>query len=136
MNLILGLKDIKEKTLKIDMDGVKNTGSDKDEDDGYELLIFVYQHMIAINSIPDGSSIKLKTGFKNLIKDQNINPWNPEIELSPSNEHNIEKTDQLDVAWSKMRQSSMYNFINSGEKTWGQNLGKFLLMVLDTSLKK
>lgn len=135
INFILDLKGIKAKPLKIDLRSVENTGFKTSKDNNCELLVFAYQHMIVINSISDGSSIKLKTEFKDLIKDKNRNSWSPEIQLTPSNEHDIEKTDRLDVAWSKMRQSSMYKLINNGDETWEQNLGKFLLMVLDTSLK-
>lgn len=134
---ILKLRAIEEKTVKIDLDGLKKIGSENDSDYGYELLVFVYQHMIAINSIPDGSSIKLKTDFNDLIRHQNMDQWNPEIQLSPSNRYEIEKSDTLDAAWSKMKKSRMYDFINNSidQEHWERNLGKFLMMILDVSLK-
>ncbi len=135
-NLISKLTNIKEKTVKIDLDGIKKTGSEKDGDDGYELVIFVYQHMVAINAVRDGSSIKLKTGFNHLITHQALDQWNPEIQLTPSDAHAIERSDPLALAWAKMRKSRMYDFINSSGDKWEQNLGQFLLMVLDRSLQE
>ena len=133
-NLILKLKNIKKKTVKIDLDGIKKTGSEKDDDEGYELLIFVYQHMMVINAVGDGSSIKLKTGFDHLMTYQTLGQWDPEILLTPSNAHAIERSDPLALAWSKMRNCRMYNYINSKGDHREQNLGQFLLMVLDISL--
>ena len=134
MHLLSLLKKIDSKTSKIDLDGLKKPGSEKDSDEGYELLVFSYKHLVAINSIKDKTTIKIKTDFKNLRPDNISSTWAPEIQLTPPQFSQIEKNDDLETAWEKIKIGMLYQYINNysmDHNTWTENLRKTLIFVLD-----
>lgn len=131
-SLLLKLNSLEQKKIKIDLDGLKIVGSEKDDDDGYELSISGNKFSITINSIMDHSSIQIKTDFNNLISRNKHSIWAPEIHLRPRNA--IEKNDNLESAWEKMKSSTIYQHINGGgmdHGTWNNNLKKTILYVLE-----
>ncbi len=132
MSLIMKLDKNEKKKRKIDLEGVKAIGTEKDSDDGYELLVIVGKDAIAINSIQDLSSIKIKTDFDDSELHRDLNKWNPEIQLLLSRSHGIRKTDNLDSAWEKMKDSNIYRHVNNSidDTNWNNNLRKFILNVL------
>lgn len=123
-----------EKTIKIDLDGNKPVGSETDPDEGYELLVFSYKHLVAINSLQDTSVIKIETDFQNLHPAETSDKWMPEIQLMPSNRDALKKKDDLATAWKKMNASKLYQVINregASHDKWNDNLTKFILQVLE-----
>lgn len=123
------------KTIKIDMDGIKSPGSESDSDNGYELLVFVYPHLIAINCIQDESSIKISTDHKQL-NAKALDNWSPEIHLKAA-EIKIEKDDDLEIAWEKIKISRLYKYIsNMGKASWDENLSDTIHMVLKAAVEK
>ena len=133
MSLIMQLGKIEKKIRKIDLEGDKTIGTEKDSDDGYELLVIVSKDTIAINSIQDLSCIKIKTDFDDSELQRDINKWNPEIQLLLSRAYGIRETDNLDSAWEKMKQSDIYWHVdNSMDDTeWNNNFRNFILNVLE-----
>jgi hypothetical protein len=132
--LLLKLSTIKEKTSKIDLDGVKKTGSERDGNEGYELLVFSYKHMISINSIRDGAVVKIQTDFQNLNSGGGANSWAPEIYLTPPSFAAIQKDDDLKTAWDKVKNSTLYEYINTSNANgpvFKDNLRKMILYVLE-----
>lgn len=133
MSLIMKLDRVEKKTRKIDLDGVKAIGTEKDSDEDYELLVIVHKDSITINSIQDLSSIKIITDFDESELHRNMNKWNPEIQLLLSRANGIRKTDNLDSAWEKMKDSSIYGHVNNSKDPteWNNNFRKFVLNVLE-----
>lgn len=136
MRLLLKLKseNLDQKTNKIDLDGKKPIGLEKDPDEGYELLVFSYKHLVAINSLQDTSTIKIETDFQNLKPGDDSNTWMPEIQLMPPNSDAIQKTDDLETAWKKMKASRLYIVVNhnsNDHKVWKENLSKTIRKVLE-----
>jgi hypothetical protein len=134
IQLLLKLKEIEKKTIKIDLDGLKKIGSEKDSDEGYELLVFGYKHLISINSIRYGAVIKIRTDYRNLNSEGVSNSWTPEIHLKPDNNIQIEKDDDLETAWNKFKKSPLYHSINNNSMDhsgWTDNLRKMVLHVLE-----
>lgn len=135
LNSVVKLSALEEKTSKIDLDGVRKTGSEKDADEGYELLVFSYKHLISINSIHDGAVIQIKTDHQNLSPKGSLDTWAPEIHLRPPDFARINKTDSLDAAWNKFKEGSLYSYVNRNNTDHGvftDNLRKMILYVLDS----
>ncbi|MDX9786052.1 MAG: hypothetical protein RBT11_04735 [Desulfobacterales bacterium] len=135
VNLLLKLTNLEQKTNKIDLDGVKNTGSETDSDEGYELLVFSYNHLISINSIFDKAVIQIKTDPRSLSPEGISTAWSPEIHLRPPGFVVIDKTDDLETAWHKVKEGSLYQYINKDgapHHMFKDNLGKMILYVLKT----
>ena len=95
------------------------------------------QHLIAINSIQGSSGIKIKTDYKTLKLYGDIKKWAPAIELMPSSSHEINKTDNLKIAWSKMKVSHLYGYINDDmdHRKWNNNFKKFIMNVLELATR-
>ncbi|MBU0993375.1 MAG: hypothetical protein KJ737_12850 [Proteobacteria bacterium] len=132
MNQIRRLEKIEQKTIKIDLDGIKKVGSEKDADEEYELIVNVNRNSIAINSIQDSSTIKIKTDYNNLAMNAwNIDKWNPEIQLLPS--MGLHKTDDIELAWGNMKASRMYGYVNNSidHREWNNKMKKFIINVLE-----
>lgn len=130
--LILKLSNIENKTFKIDMDGVRKPGSEIDSNKGYELLVSVYPDFIAINCIQDESSIKIETDHKQL-KAGTSDSWSPEIQLG-SAEAKIQKDDDLEIAWEKVKMGKLYQYISSmGKAELNENMSVFIHKVLKTA---
>ncbi len=134
IQFLLKLKDIDQKTIKIDLDGLQKIGSENDSDQGYELSVRSYKHLISIRSIRDGALIKIKTDYKNLSAEGALNVWSPEIQLKPRTHAQIEKEDDLETAWIKIKESRLYQYINNNSENhslWNKNLSKMILYVLE-----
>jgi hypothetical protein len=130
--LLLKLSTIQKKISKIDLDGVKKPGSENEDNEGYELLVFIYPNMIAINFISDSSAIKIQTDSKNLAPDGVTRAWAPEIYLSPHYAP-IKKDDDIKTAWGKVKESSLYQYVNNNKKEdriFNNNLRELILHVL------
>ena len=136
MSQIMKLDKIEKKTRKIDLDGTKMIGTEKDRDDDYELKVIIYKHLIVINSLQDGSSIKIKTDLNKSELHRDMNKWNPEIQLMSSGGNEIRKTDNLDLAWEKMKDSSIYGYANNSidHRKWNNNFREFVLNVLEAAI--
>ena len=134
--MIMRINGTGKMTRKIDLDGHKGIGTEKDSDDDYELLVFVYKDKIAINSIQDGSSINIKTDLNEAESHRDINKWNPEVQLILSREYEIKKSDTLDLAWEKVKGSSIYEYANNSldHRKWNNNLSTFLSQVLEAAI--
>lgn len=133
IGLLLKLTWFEQKTSKIDLDGVRKTGSEREGDEGYELLVLSYKHMISINSIKDGAVIKIQTDVQHLTPGGVTGAWAPEIYLTPPRYAEIEKNDTLDMAWDKVKTGSMYEYINKHNAdgpVFKENLRKMILYVL------
>ncbi|MBU0993434.1 MAG: hypothetical protein KJ737_13145 [Proteobacteria bacterium] len=131
MNQIKRLEKIEQKTIKIDLNGIKKVGSDKDADEEYELIVNVNRNSIAINSIRDSSTIKIKTDYSNLAMNAwTIDKWNPEIQLSPS--ISLHKTDDLELAWDNMKASRIYGYVNNSidHREWNNKIREFIINIL------
>ena len=133
MSQIMKLEKIEKKRRKIDLDGLKVIGTEKDSDEGYELLVIVYKHLIVINSLQDGSSIKIRTDFSEPELHRDMNQWNPEIQLLLSGVNEIKETDNLALAWEKMKDSCIYGHVNNSidHRKWNKNFRAFVLNVLE-----
>ncbi len=132
-SLILELEAISpKKTIKIDLDGKKKPGSEKSKDQDYELLVFIYPHLIAINAIKDSSTLKIKTDFQSLKSYKNRNKWNPEIQISTPTGLEISRSDSLDTAWLKCNAGMIYEYVNgnSDHEEWNDNFRTFILNIL------
>ena len=133
--LLKELSNIGEKTIKIDMDGIRKPGSESDSDDGYEFLVFVHPNLIVINCIQDNSSLQIKTDYTKLIPEDSAG-WPTEIHIR-SAEPSIEKDDDLEIAWEKVKISRLYEDIkNFGKATWDENLSLVIRYVLKTATGK
>lgn len=133
IRLLLKLATIEQKTSKIDLDGVRKTGSERDGDEGYELLVLSYKHMISINSIKDGAVIKIQTDVQHITPGGVTGAWAPEIYLTPPQYAEIEKNDTLGMAWDKVKDGSLYGYINkfsADGPVFKDNLSKMILYVL------
>lgn len=119
-----------KKSLKIDIDGKKEPGTEESTDNDYELLVFFYPRIIVMTSTQDSSSIKLNTDYATL--KQKKGKWNPELELMATEEHEITSRDTLPIAWIKISNSRIYEYINRNkdEKNWNENLQGFVLNIL------
>lgn len=134
IQFLLKLKDIGQKTIKIDLDGLQKIGSENDSDQGYELTVYGYKHLIAINSIRGGGTIKIKTDYKNISAEGASNAWAPEIHLTPRTYNQIEKEDDLEIAWEKFKESRLYQYINNNSEShslWNKKLSKMVLYILE-----
>lgn len=132
---LMKLSALEEKTSKIDLDGVRKTGSEKDADEGYELLVFSYKHLISINSIHDKAVIQIKTDHQNLSPKGNLDTWAPEIHLRPPAFAQINKTDSLDAAWDKFKEGSLYSYVNRNNTDHGvfaDNLRNMFFFILES----
>ena len=136
MSQIMKIDNKKKKTRKIDLDGIKRIGTEKDSDNGYELLVFVRKKSIVINFLEDLSAIKIITDLNGLELHRDVNKWNPEIQLLLSRANEIKKTDNLDSAWKKVKDSSMYKYTNNSidHRKWNSNFSRFLSNVLETAI--
>ncbi len=125
---ILKLSKMQKKVLKIDLDGIKPVGSEHDNNKGYELIVYTYPHLISISTVQDSSNIKIQTDYQSLKSNMDINKWSPKIELMPSNDLAIDREDSLETAWSKMRLSIIYSYINNNidHRKWDNAFKKFL----------
>ncbi len=121
-----------KKSIKIDLDGKKKPGSGESKDQDYELLVFIYPHLIAINAIKDSSTLKIKTDLNSLKLYKDLNKWNPEIQIIPPNGLEISQSDSLDIAWLKCNASMIYEYVNgnSDHEEWNENFRAFILNIL------
>jgi hypothetical protein len=124
---------IGERTTKLDLDGMLRPGSDADSNSGYELTVNAYRHFVSIRSNDDGATIKLKTDYRNIGKEGVPGAWSPKIQLSAPSHNQIERTDDLDVAWRRFDESMLAYYINGShpDRTPSkQKLGSFIIGVL------
>lgn len=119
IKLLLKLKEIDQKTSKIDLDGVRKNGSEFGSDEGYELLVIAYKHKVVINSIQDKSSLTVLTDHEK-----------HEIRLK-NDDIRIGKDDDLEMAWAKVKTGKLYEHINGmGMADWNENLSKIIYVAL------
>lgn len=127
----------RKKSIKIDLDGSVKPGPEASNDPNYDLLVFLYPHLIVINSIKDGSSIKIVTDFQNLKVFKTPDKWHPELQITSANEIEISQSDSLALAWMKVGSSTIYEHVNGtlDHAEWNNNFRKFLLNVLKSAIR-
>ncbi|MBI9092072.1 MAG: hypothetical protein JEZ12_22900 [Desulfobacterium sp.] len=138
-SLILKLDAISSpKSIKIDLDGKKKPGPGDSNDPDYELLVYIYPHLIAINAIKDSSTLSIKTDIKSLKSFKDQNKWNPEIQIATSQGLDISRSDTLDIAWLKCNASMIYEYVNgnSDHKEWNGNFRTFIIDILKVATQQ
>ncbi len=130
---LLSIVNTKQKTTKLDFDGLKRVGSERDSDKGYELVVYSSRYSITINSIQDQSSIKITADYNRLKVKKDKTKWAPEIHLKPSIHLDIMKDDNIEAAWNIMKGTKIYKLINNnkGHEKWHDNFKKMILYVLE-----
>lgn len=113
-SLIRRVANSKDQVMLLDMDGVMKPVRDREKEAGYEIRITCYRHVIYIRSLMDASYIQIVTD-ESLPLSAVLSDWHPEMYLQSGDTNQIALGESTDVAWNKMKQSHIYNWITSGK---------------------
>jgi len=119
------------KSVSIDLDGQLKNGTTT-TDEGYEIKIWGSE-VFYIKDLRDQSTIQMITTRKQASNFDDMQSYQPHIYLYGGHDHSIELSDTVDVAWKKMKQTRIYQWVgksdNKGE--WLINLQKKIFQAIE-----
>jgi len=119
----------RNKAVKIDLDKVRENGTEEDSDEGYELVITSGQNVIDVKDIHDNSYVLIVTDHFSARGAETLDGWRPEIYLQARQADRIDREGSLREAWDKFEKSNIYQWVGlkEDEMSWRAVLGNKLL---------
>lgn len=109
-------------SIKLDLDGVMRTGGPETDDKGFEIKVWTKGTNLYIKDLRDSS----------LIHFAGINTSFVHIYLEASKKNEINLKDPVDVAWARMQESSIYQWVSTekDKDEWYKKLPEKIIPIL------
>lgn len=121
-----------DKIIKIDLDGKLENGTKETPDEGYEIRIWG-DEIFFIQDLRDESVIQMITSRAQISTTGDTEGYQPHIYLDAGHDHGILLTDSVDVAWKKLKQTRIYEWVGKAEnkKEWLPLLRKKIIFAME-----
>ncbi|THB80537.1 MAG: hypothetical protein D3926_06810 [Desulfobacteraceae bacterium] len=100
------------KMIKLDLDGVKKTGTRQNSDEGYEIKAWNAGENLFIQWIKDHSSVQIVLAATGRASIDPMEQFSLEIFLNSGRPDEIDLKDSMEAAWQKLSGSQLYKWVS------------------------